>query len=285
MSSRKKSPVGARQALRAAQRDLRSLATQLHTLAGDLAAGAPSAHTGRLALRIARWRREARAALGELQSRRGASLSAQLTALGLGSASRGLKLHLGAADASLPGWVNVDRWPADLSMDLRWGLPFAEGAAAAVYLCHVLEHFYYPGEALAVLEDIRRVLAPGGTARIVVPDIGRSLRAYVGKDRRFFAARRAHWPWWPKAASRLEQVLGYAGAGVGPASGVDGHRFGYDFETLRQLLRRAGFTRIVRSRYMGSRIPGLRVDDASHVSGARYGRRYFSLFVEAQRGR
>ena len=272
-------------ALRAAQRDLRSLATLLHTLAGDLAASAPSARTGRLAPRIARWRREARAVLGELQSRRGAALSAQLRALGLGGASQGLKLHLGAADASLPGWVNVDRWPAELAMDLRWGLPFADGAADAVYLCHVLEHFYYPDEALPVLEDIRRVLAPGGTARIVVPDIGRSLRAYVGKDRKFFAARRTNWPWWPKAVSRLEQVLGYAGVGAGPESALDGHKFGYDFETLRALLRRAGFARVVRSHYMRSRIPGLRIDDASRVASAHFGRRYFSLFMDAQRGR
>jgi predicted SAM-dependent methyltransferase len=272
-------PVG--RVFRSAQQDLQAIGALVEAVAGDLAAHGPTGGTRRIATRLRRWRRDAEALARDLRARRDGALTTRLRALGLASASHGLKLHLGAADASLTGWVNVDRWPAELSMDLRWGLPFVDGAADLVYLCHVLEHFYYPDEARCVLEDIRRVLAPRGTARIVVPDIGRTLRAYVGNDRRFFAARRAMWPWWPKADSRLEQVLGYAGVGAGPAD-FGGHRFGYDFETLRALLRRAGFTRIVRSHYMRSRHPDLRVDEASHVAGAKVGRRYFSLFVDAQ---
>ena len=206
----------------------------------------------------------------------------QLAALGLTRQSRCLKLHLGAADSPLPGWVNIDHWPAQLAMDLRWGLPFAKGAARAVYLCHVLEHCYYPDEALAVMADIHRVLARDGVARIVVPDIEQCLRAYVRRDRRFFAARRAQWPWWPPSSTRLESFLGYAGVGASPDAFVNSHKFGYDYETLQALLRRAGFRRIERSAFMRSRDPLLRIDDASRVAGAKCGRQYYSLFVEAR---
>jgi hypothetical protein len=116
----------------------------------------------------------------------------------------------------------------------------------------------------------------------VVPDIEQCLRAYVRRDRRFFAARRAQWPWWPPTSTRLESFLGYAGVGASPGAFVSSHKFGYDYETLRLLLRRAGFRRIERSGFMRSRVPSLRIDDASRVAGAKHGRRYYSLFVEAR---
>jgi predicted SAM-dependent methyltransferase len=278
MRSRSRRP-SAPAAYARAQSDLRRLARATDAIAGEVAARGPPATRPAV---LKRWRRDAEAQATALRRQRRAFIEAQLATLGLARRSRGLRLHLGAADSALPGWVSIDHWPAPLAMDLRWGLPFAKGAAQAVYLCHVLEHCYYPDEALAVMADIHRVLAREGVARIVVPDIEQCLRAYVRGDRRFFAARRAQWPWWPPTATRLESFLGYAGVGASPDAFVSSHKFGYDYETLRSLLRRAGFRRIERSAYMRSRDPALRIDDASHVAGAKHGRRYYSLFVEAR---
>jgi predicted SAM-dependent methyltransferase len=261
------------------QSDLRRLARATEAIAAELAARGPKADSPAA---LKRWRRDAESLAAALRRRRAAFLRTQLAELGLTRRTRGLKLHLGAADSPLPGWVNIDHWPAQLAMDLRWGLPFANGAAQAVYLCHVLEHCYYPDEALAVMADIHRVLARDGVARIVVPDIEQCLRAYVRRDRRFFAARRAQWPWWPPTSTRLESFLSYAGVGASPGAFVSSHKFGYDYETLRLLLRRAGFRRIERSGFMRSRDPALRIDDASRVAVAKHGRRYYSLFVEAR---
>lgn len=269
-----------RAAFARAQSDLRRLAQATDAIAAEVAVRGPRATSPAV---LKRWRCDAESLAAALRLRRRSFMAAQLSALGLSRRSRGLQLHLGAADSPLPGWVNIDHWPAQLAMDLRWGLPFAKGTARAVYLCHVLEHCYYPDEALAVMADIHRVLAPGGVARIVVPDIEQCLRAYVRRDRRFFAARRAQWPWWPPTHTRLESFLSYAGVGASPDSFVSSHKFGYDYETLRLLLRRAGFRRIERSGFMRSRDPALRIDDSSRVAGARYGQRYYSLFVEAQR--
>jgi predicted SAM-dependent methyltransferase len=269
-----------RAAFARAQSDLCRLAQATEAIAAEVAVRGPRA-TCPAALK--RWRRDAESLAAALRLRRRSFMAAQLSALGLTRRSRGLKLHLGAANSPLPGWVNIDHWPAQLAMDLRWGLPFAKGAAKAVYLCHVLEHCYYPDEALAVMADVHRVLAPGGVARIVVPDVEQCLRAYVRRDRRFFAARRAQWPWWPPTNTRLESFLSYAGVGASPDTFVSSHKFGYDYETLRLLLRRAGFRRIEHSGFMRSRDPALRIDDLSRVAGARHGRRYYSLFVEARR--
>ena len=259
--------------------DLRRLARATEAIAAEIAARGPSAGSPAA---LKRWRRHAESLAAALRRQRDGFLRPQLAALGLTRGSRNLRLHLGAADAPLPGWVNIDHWPAPLAMDLRWGLPFAKDAARAVYLCHVLEHCYYPDEALALMADVHRVLARDGVARIVVPDIGQCLRAYGRRDRRFFAARRAQWPWWPPTSTPLESFLGYAGVGASPDAFVSSHKFGYDYETLRLMLRRAGFRRIERSAFMRSRDPALRIDYASRVAGAKHGRRYYSLFVEAR---
>ena len=95
--------------------------------------------------------------------------------------TRPLRLHLGAGTHRPPGWVNVDvlGMSPDLHWDLRRRLPFPDGAADAVFLEHVLEHFALAA-GLDLLDECRRVLAPGGIVRVGVPDFGRYLESYAG---------------------------------------------------------------------------------------------------------
>src|SRR4029077_695130 len=118
-------------------------------------------------------------------------------------------------------------------------------------MAHVLEHFDYPDEALALVKEVHRVLAPGGVLRVVVPDIRQCILAYAAGDTAFFARRAELWPQASRCETPLEHFLHYAGAGVRPQA-FWGHRFGYDFETLSLLLTRGGFDRIARSDYMQS---------------------------------
>jgi len=189
-----------------------------------------------------------------------------------------LKLHLGCGTHRLDSWINIDFHPAQLAMDVRWGLPFPDASVAFAFMAHTLEHFYYQ-EALQIAKDIRRVLQPGGVLRVVVPDIEKCLRAYVENDAEFFESRDKTWTWWPECSTRLESFLSYAG--VGSWFGFRSHKYGYDYETLRHLLLDAGFGAVERSEYMESRHDALRIDNASLVAGATYGKAHYSLFVEA----
>ncbi|MDB6086409.1 MAG: hypothetical protein JWN43_4290, partial [Gammaproteobacteria bacterium] len=133
------------------------------------------------------------------------------------------------------------------------------------------------------LAELRRVLAPGAVVRIVVPDIAQCIEAYVKDDKTFFGNRRETWPWWPENPTRLEDFLAYAGAGAEPAYLFESHKYGYDFETLSRVLSDAGFTGIAHCNYMASPHDALRVDHVSAVANAKYGDRYYSLFVEARK--
>jgi SAM-dependent methyltransferase len=219
----------------------------------------------------------------ELQAVRTASLAAQLGQLGVDAMSRGLKLHVGCGKGHLPGWINIDVYPAPLALNVLRGLPFADGAATHVFVSHLLEHLYYPSDVRPFLAELQRVLAPGGVVRVVVPDIEQCIAAYAGRDAEFFASRRETWPWWPENPTRLEDFLAYAGAGPEPAYLFESHKYGYDFETLERVLQEAGFAAVTASTFMGSAHAELRVDDISAVARATYGRRHYSLFVEATR--
>jgi len=217
----------------------------------------------------------------EIARLRNQQASQQLHTLGVTQVTRDLKLHIGCGKAYLPDWINIDIDPAPLAVNVLRGLPFPNASVARVFVSHLLEHLFFPADVKPFLNELRRVLAPGGLVRIVVPDIEQCITAYVENNREFFASRRETWPWWPENPTRLEDFLAYSGAGPEPAYAFESHKYGYDFETLSRVLRDAGFQKIIRSSFMGSEHADLRVDEVSAVAKARYGDRYYSLFVEA----
>ncbi len=217
----------------------------------------------------------------DLQSVRGPYLMQQLQQLGVDQHSKKLKLHIGSGPYILEQWINLDIYPAQLSTNVLWGLPFTNGQCQYVFLSHLLEHLFYPTDAMSLLEDIYRILAPGGVVRIVVPDIEQCIRAYQDNNAAFFQQRIEHWGAGDGQATRLEHFLAYAGAGPDPAWLFEAHKFGFDYETLERALQRVGFKIILRSGFMLSEHAALRVDEHSQVASAKYGAQYYSLFVEA----
>lgn len=221
----------------------------------------------------------------------------QMAEFGLTPESSGLKLHIGTGKYHIDSWLNIDIYPGrvpdesfpsgqkqkQFGLDVKWGLPFRDASTSYVFSSHILEHFYYPKEALFLLSEIYRVLEPGGVVRLVVPDIEQCIMAYVNNDREFYSSRSGTWTWWSKRHTRLDDFLDYAGAGVEPTSLLSSHKYGYDFETLQYLLEQANFTRIERSDYMKSRHAELQIDDHGGVANAMYRGQHYSLFVEATR--
>lgn len=90
-------------------------------------------------------------------------------------------LNLGCGSRFHPAWTNVDFAPADPSVlrhDLREGIPFPDEAFDVVYHSHVLEHFP-KAEGPRFLRECFRVLKPGGTVRVAVPDLERIAKTYL----------------------------------------------------------------------------------------------------------
>jgi len=266
-----------------------AIATLIRTVARDARAMAPHLEWQRgsdeavdVASRLEHVRDTLAGVAAELQRARPEYVQQQRRALAVPRDGELFKLHLGCGGSRLPGWVNVDYPPADVAIDLGWTLPFEDASVGYAYLAHVLEHFEYPLEARALLQEVHRVLAPGGVLRLVVPDIEKCIRAYAAGDMAFFDRRADFWPGASNCETPLEHFLHYAGAGD-RSHAFWGHKYGYDFETLGRLLVKAGFEQIDRSEFMESEHAALRVDSASKAASYRCGEDHYSLFVEANK--
>src|SRR5437867_4255803 len=62
--------------------------------------------------------------------------------------------------------------------DCRKPLPFGDCTVNHILCSHFLEHLY-PNEADEIISDFRRVLKPGGTVHIILPDLLEMARRYV----------------------------------------------------------------------------------------------------------
>jgi ubiquinone/menaquinone biosynthesis C-methylase UbiE len=97
----------------------------------------------------------------------------------------GVKLHLGCWSRNIPGWVHVDL--CDLPhIDHKTSIDklpmIADGAAELIYSSHSFEYFDRD-QAKDVLREWCRVLQPGGTLRLSVPDFDALLSVYQKSGR------------------------------------------------------------------------------------------------------
>jgi predicted SAM-dependent methyltransferase len=152
---------------------------------------------------------------------------------------QGKRLNLGCGKYLIPGWINADLYRhADVMFDIRARWPIPDGRVIGVRLEHVLEHVAYPDDALHVIAECYRVLAPGGTVRLGVPDTEKAIRAHVeGDDAQYCRIARERWhP--PEVQLTIEHVNYHFRDRYG------GHLCAYDRQLLLNLLSRAGFVGI-----------------------------------------
>ena len=155
--------------------------------------------------------------------------------------------------------------------DLSKGIPFDDASVDVVYHSHMLEHLDR-WVAPRFMEEVRRVLRPGGVHRIAVPDLERLCRDYLDHLRacsedpamlpdhdRFVgeileqSVRRDAYAMRGQTGLRrfLELVL------VGDARRRgETHQWMYDEANLSQLLQTCGFSEIRRVDYDESSVPG-----------------------------
>ena len=78
-----------------------------------------------------------------------------------------MKLNLGCNDRRIPGFVGVDICPpADVIADLTQPWPWVDSSVAEVVAYDVFEHL---PDKRQTMNELWRVLRPGGVARIQVP--------------------------------------------------------------------------------------------------------------------
>ena len=141
----------------------------------------------------------------------------------------------GGGSPGTGGWLTVDvERGCDLYWDLRRGLPFDESSVARVYSSHLFEHLpFRDGQAL--MAECLRVLQPGGSFSICVPNARIYLDAYLEGR----ALPREYFGWAP-AYNRSTAI-----DAINYIAYMDGHhKYMFDEENLVHRLGAAGFVRV-----------------------------------------
>ena len=189
---------------------------------------------------------------------------------------RGGRVNIGCGDHPTQGWINLDvaSHSGVYFWDCRSGLPFSDGAVAAIYSEHFFEHLDLESEARPFLRECLRCLQPGGVLRIVVPDAGAYLQAYSGswetlaKMRPLDCTAKGWRDGWLGAVYQTKMQFMNAIFRQGYK-----HKYAYDDETLILVMREAGFRNVVAQQFAVSLDPKMAPD--------RKDRRTESLYVEA----
>lgn len=134
-----------------------------------------------------------------------------------------------------------------LKHDAVQGIPFKDNQFKTIYHSHFLEHINNQ-QGLNFLKECFRVLHPGGTMRMLVPDLELWTNAYLKNDQAFLQQYKSMWLNDPVLYATKAQIF------MGALHNHE-HKMGYDFDTLNFLLEHIGFTNIVRTEYAQSNIP------------------------------
>jgi predicted SAM-dependent methyltransferase len=98
------------------------------------------------------------------------------------------RLHWGCGSWRPSGWINSDlkEGPGiDISCDIRDGLPLDTGSIDCVVSIHALQEVAYL-YLVPVVQEFRRVLKPDGVLRLGLPDLDKTIQAYLSEDRSYF---------------------------------------------------------------------------------------------------
>lgn len=146
--------------------------------------------------------------------------------------SAGLRLHLGAGRKILEGFINIDSnimRSGSMWYDITLKLPFPDRSADVIYCSNTLEHFY-PDETYKILRECRRVLSEKGAARIVVPDLESSAKAYIEDNNTIFSDYPRKFE---STGGKLANLLFCDGQ----------HRYAFDHGLLSEIAAECGFSR------------------------------------------
>ena len=155
-----------------------------------------------------------------------------------------IKIHLGCGEKILDGFINIDivkKKPQVIIDDVSTLKTIEQDSVDLIYACHVLEHFSRT-EILNILETWNSKMKKGGIIRISVPDFDSIFLHY-------------------KKNKNLDSLIGLLYGGQ--RNEYDYHKVVFNFDTLSELLKKAGFSNV--KRYEWRETEHSHIDDYSQA--------------------
>jgi len=180
---------------------------------------------------------------------------------------RPLSVNLASGPFGQSGWINIDmfRHPnISFTFDCRKKLPFDSESVERIRAEHMVEHLDIREETLKFLRECHRVLKKGSVLRIVVPDVAKFAEAYIARDKSKWLELGWDIDNLPSDFDNPIYILNHVIRQDGE------HKFGYDFEALQSIVRKAGFSEIIKQSFGVSSDPLLCADLENHKNYSLY---------------
>jgi predicted SAM-dependent methyltransferase len=146
------------------------------------------------------------------------------------------RLHWGCGNITPEGWINSDLHPGpgvDISGNILDGLPLEDASIDYISSQHALPELKI-FEQVNALEELYRVLRPGGVLRLCLPDLDKAIAAYQSRNSNYFLV----WDWDTISGNFITQMLWY---------NYTHTMFTHEF--TEELLRKAGFREVRRAQF------------------------------------
>jgi predicted SAM-dependent methyltransferase len=150
------------------------------------------------------------------------------------------RLQIGSGPVELPGWLNSDLVCGDIYLDAGKPLPLPDASFSFVFCEHLIEHVSERA-GVQLLDEIHRVLRPGGVARVTTPELPKIIAIY--EDRNPAVDRDTYARFLDEITDRRHERACQI---FNSFMHLWGHQYIYDEEDLTAKLLRAGFTSVER---------------------------------------
>jgi predicted SAM-dependent methyltransferase len=182
-----------------------------------------------------------------------------------------IRANIGCGPFGLPQWINFDLFShrnVGLRADCRKSIPLANESCEGIHVEHFFEHLCPLDERPQFLRECRRCLSSAGVLRIIVPDAELYVRAYVtsGWEALNMISCGGDIP--QQTFRTKMEALNHVFLQEAE------HYGGYDAETLKLVIKEAGFSDVQQKSWRQGDFPGGCIDRELH--------RPYSLYFEAR---
>lgn len=194
------------------------------------------------------------------------------------------KLNIGCGSSYIKDWLNIGIFPEEeisygtvkemngasvLHFDMTNKLPLRDGGVKYIYASHFIEHLNFE-EGVKLLRRCYNFMQDGAVMRLTFPDLELWVRNYCENNTDFFEKYKNYFlkNKSPKVKTKgeifMSQVHGF------------GHKWNWDFESMKHILSEIGFSNIEKKEAFDSDISNIK-----EIEPRGEGRLLETIYVEA----
>lgn len=157
-----------------------------------------------------------------------------------------------------------------INFDITKDFPMNPDSIKYIFAAHFIEHLNFE-QGLKFVKNCYKVMKKGGIIRLSCPDLELWTKKYYKNDLDFF---KKYYDF-TKDTNKLSELKTKGEIFMSQLHGWE-HKWGYDFESLKDILERVGFLNVVRKEVFDSSIPDIKRLEPSSES-----RLLETVYVEA----